>query len=89
MEGGVVKTVFGSCAWSFEEGYVHIYNLFVSPEFRLQGRAKSILQQAITVLRESGYTGEISIVADSENVPTEKLAMFYTRLGLKVYNYYG
>ena len=83
-KGQHVKTHYGHCDWSFEKDYVHIYNLFVSPKFRRQGYAKEILQQAINEIRETGYAGKISIVANKK-----RLISFYEKLGLETYTYYG
>ena len=89
MKSGFIQTSFGYCDWSFEEEYVHTYNLFVLPEFRRQGRAKAILKQSIKEIRGTGYTGRISIVAEPKgnSISAEKLILFYKKMGLEVYEY--
>ena len=83
LRNGSVDKLFGRCDWSIEKDYVHIYNLYVVPCFRRQGKAKILLQTAIDQIRLAGYVGAISIVG------TSKLRSFYTRMGLEVYDYYG
>ena len=100
-----VINAFGHCAYGFEqdsyideeenkvdgEYYVHIYNLFVYPEFRRQGKSREILQAAIDAIRETGHRGTIKIVANpkEDNVSKEKLISFYEDMGLEVFTYYG
>lgn len=79
-----IQNAFGSCEYEFKPYYVHIFNLFVKPKFRLQGKARELLQIAIKEIRETGHKEEILIVTDSK-----KLKIFYESLGLKVYSYYG
>ena len=92
MRSGSIKYFFGYCEYAFEEDYVHIYNLFVYPEFRRQGKARDILQSAINRIRETGYMDEIQIVANPNKdceISLEKLIEFYENIGLKVFEYYG
>lgn len=88
-----IKTAFGYCDWSFEKGYVHIYNLYVKTEFRGRGNAKEILRLAIDDIRSASYNGLISVVANPNKkddfVDVERLKGFYKGLGLEVYEYYG
>lgn len=88
---GSIKNNFGHCNYSFEQDYVHIYNLFVLPKFRKQGKAREILQTAIDAIRETGYTGTIQIVAKPKNnsISLRKLTAFYIQMGLEVFTYYG
>lgn len=79
-----IQNYFSSCEYEFMSDYVHIFNLFVKPKFRLRGKAKELLQIAIKDIRKTGYKDDISIVTDSK-----KLKGFYESLGLKVYAYYG
>ena len=79
-----VQNNFGSCEYEFESDYVHIFNLFVKPKFRLQGKARELLRIAIKQIRKTDHKEDILIVTDSK-----KLKIFYERLGLKVYSYYG
>ena len=74
---------FGSCEYEFKPDYVHIFNLFVKPEFRLLGKSRQLLQIALKEIRETGHKKDILIVTDSK-----KLKIFYESLGLKVYKYY-
>lgn len=92
---GCIKKYFGYCYYAFENDqngdYVHIYDLYIYPKLRRQGRAKEILQLAIKQIRSQGYFGEIQIVAKpSENsIEKQKLVLFYKSLGLAVFDYYG
>jgi ribosomal protein S18 acetylase RimI-like enzyme len=87
----LIQTPRGSCEWSVEDGYVHIYNLSVHQEFRRQGHGRFLLRKAISDIRYAGHAGDIYIVADPKDrfVDREKLVKFYESLGLKVYDYYG
>ena len=91
LKSGIIRNDHGRCEYAFEDDFVHIYNLFVFPNYRGQGRAREILQTAINVIRSTGYTGAIQIVAspEAEDVNVEKLKLFYTGMGLDVYSYYG
>jgi ribosomal protein S18 acetylase RimI-like enzyme len=88
---GIISTPDGYCNWSFEEDYVHIFNLFVLPECRRQGKAREVLKLAISKIRDKGHTGSICIVADpcDDSIDKDRLASFYERIGLDVYEYYG
>lgn len=81
----------GRCEYAFEADYVHIYNLYVLPQFRRQGHARRLLQSAIDAIRARGYTGEIKVVAlpTEDNVDVERLRLFYVGMGLSVFAYYG
>jgi ribosomal protein S18 acetylase RimI-like enzyme len=70
--------------------YVHIYNLFIHPKFRRQGKAKILLQNAIECIRKTGYNGEIQIVAEPQenSICKENLITFYKSMGLVVYECY-
>jgi ribosomal protein S18 acetylase RimI-like enzyme len=86
-----IRRKYGHVSYAFESDYVHIYNLYVYPQFRQQGKGEELLTAAIKAIRSTGYRGEIQIVA----IPTEnsisktKLRNFYKRHGLGVYTYYG
>lgn len=90
----LIENEFGKCEYSFEEDgigeYVHIYNLYVYPRFRRQGKAKELLIKAIKEIKESEEVKEILIVADprEDSISREALAAFYRRLGLKVFECY-
>jgi ribosomal protein S18 acetylase RimI-like enzyme len=89
-----IQDSYGYCEYAFEHDsfgdYVHIYNLFVCPEFRRQGHAKDLLRTAVGRIRETGYKGEIQIVAKpaDDSIPKEKLREFYKKMGLEVFDYY-
>jgi ribosomal protein S18 acetylase RimI-like enzyme len=87
---GLIKNNFGSCNYEFIDDYVHIYNLFVLPEFRRQGKAREILQSAIDAIRKTRYEGKIKIVANSKekSIDIEKLISFYKLMGLEVFTHY-
>lgn len=86
-----IETEAGSCEYAFEDDYVHIYNLFVRPEFRRCGKAREILRLAIDAIRDTGYDEEIQIVAKPQDssINLEILTEFYKSMGLSVYDYYG
>ena len=90
-QGNKIKNEYGECDYSFESDYVHIYNLFVYPEHRRKGNARKILKRSIAEIRETGYEGEIQIVADpkDETINVKRLIRFYESMGLKVFEYYG
>jgi len=89
-----IENNFGYCEYDFERDsigeYVHIFNLYVYPDFRKRGNAKMLLNEAIKAIRNTGYSGEIQIVAiPTENsISKENLKMFYKSLGLKVFEQY-
>lgn len=87
----IIKNNFGYCSYGFEVDYVHIYDLFVYPKFRRQGKGKEILNTAIDAIRETGYKGKIQIVANpkEKGVNLKKLTSFYKSIGLEVFKYYG
>lgn len=88
---GKIKIKGGYCNWAITPDFIHIYDLFVSPKYRGQGKAKYLLQRAIDVIRESGYFGDIYIVANpkEKSVNKDRLTSFYESMGLIVYDYYG
>ena len=86
---GIINNKFGYCEYSFEEDYAHIYNLFVYPEFRKSGNARTILRMAINEIR-AVHKGSIRIVANpkDEFVDKDRLISFYKSMGLDVCDYY-
>lgn len=86
-----IKNEFGYCYYSFEEDYVHIYNLYIYSNYRRQGKAREILKLAIEKIRKFGYNGDILIVAKptEDSISFEDLKRFYESMGLKVFEYYG
>ena len=87
----VIKNKGGYCWYEFIDGYVHIYNLYVKPEFRNKGYAKDLLTKTIKAIRSKGWTDEIQVVCNptEEGIDKERLGNFYESLGLTVYEYYG
>lgn len=87
----IEKNKYGSCEYSFEVDYVHIYNLYIHPEFRRRGKAREILLLVINNIRNTGYRGVIQIVANPSEkaIDKERLYRFYKSLNLEVYSYYG
>lgn len=86
-----VQENYGWCKWSFEEDYVHIYDLYILTNCRRQGKAKELLLKTIKIIRDTGWTKPIQIVADplTQDISKEKLKSFYESLGLLVFDYYG
>lgn len=84
------QQIFGSCNYSIEEDYAHIFNLYVQPEYRNKGCAKEILRRAIKHIKEDGWKDEIQIVCNptEEGINKERLWRFYESLGLKVFESY-
>lgn len=86
---------FGYCYYTTEKsdawktGAV-IYNLYVHPEYRRQGKSRKLLQYAINEIRESGYMGEIGIEATprDDSISIDKLISFYKSMNLIVLNYH-
>jgi len=81
---GKINNIFGSCEYDFEKEYVHIYNLYIDPDYRRQGKATRLLLEIIKEIRMSGYNGEISIVTNNFF-----LKEFYSKFGLRVFDFYG
>lgn len=81
-----VQNRFGYCFYASREGSALIYNLYVNPEYRRQGKAKMLLRHVINEIRDAGYVGEIEIQASpkEDDINSEKLSSFYERMGLKV-----
>jgi GNAT superfamily N-acetyltransferase len=90
-----IKSKYGYCSYSFEckehIKYVHIYNLFIFPKYRKCGNARIILQRTINQIRKRGYNGKIKIVANpkEEGIDKKRLMLFYRKMKLDVYSYYG
>ena len=59
--GLLVEMDYARCEYCFEsfkgEKYAHVYNLFVSPMYRKQGRAKKILKYIIDRIRANKFEG--------------------------------
>jgi len=87
-EDNFVQDKFGYCFYCIEPGErVFIYNLYVRPEARRQGRARRYLQYLIDEIRNAGYKDEIEIeiAPFGESVPREALERLYRSLGLTIY----
>jgi ribosomal protein S18 acetylase RimI-like enzyme len=80
-----IQNRFGYCYYEIGTNTL-IYNLYVHPEYRLQGKAKMLLKHVVNEIRERGYSGEITIetAPKDETVSREKLSIFYARIGLTV-----
>lgn len=83
-----IQNRFGYCFYELGKNTALIYGLYVHPEYRLQGKAKILLQHVINEIREADYTGEIVIEAipREDTISLEKVESFYERMGLKVLN---
>ena len=85
-----INTEFGYCRIGYEEDYAHIYDLYIFPECRNQGKAKEILLKAIERIKDYGYD-EIQIVCNptEEGIDKNRLRKLYESFGLKTFEYYG
>lgn len=93
-----IKNEFGYCCYEFVQdriitdciNYVHIYSLYVYPEFRRQGKARELLLKAIEEIRSAEFTDKIKIVAQptEDSINIDELKYFYYSLGLDVYDNY-
>jgi ribosomal protein S18 acetylase RimI-like enzyme len=81
-----IQTRFGYCFYEILQKKALIYNLYVHPEYRLQGNAKKLLRHVINEIRSANYRGKIEIEASprESTVSLKKLRIFYERIGLKV-----
>jgi len=86
-----IKNKYGHCRYGIEKDYVHIYDLFIIPEFRGAGKAKDILQTTIDVIRSTGHSGSIQILVFPKEkfVNIKRLRLFYEKMGLEVFECYG
>lgn len=91
----LIKNEYGKCNYAFETdrlgSYVHIYNLFVFPNYRKRGKARQLLQTAIEAIRQTGYNKKIQIVSKptDNSIDKEKLIDFYKSMELEVFEYYA
>lgn len=81
-----IQTRFGYCFYEVREDSALIYNLFIHPEYRGQGKARKLLRLVIDEIRDTGYTGDIKIEANpkEEGIDLGQLIEFYTSMGLKL-----
>jgi GNAT superfamily N-acetyltransferase len=81
-----IQNRYGYCFYEIQESIALIYNLYVHPEHRNQGKAGILLLHVINEIRHLGYNGELGIEAiPKENtISVEKLCSFYKKMGLKI-----
>lgn len=83
-----LKNNYGHCCYCVcsDDNCSMIYNLFIENEYRKMGHAKEFILQAIKEIRETGYSGDIKVVAEPEedSISKEDLIKFYENMGLKV-----
>ncbi len=82
-----IHTKYGYCYYALDgNGPAVIYNLYVHPEYRRQGRARKLLQSVISKIRAAGYSGLITIEAKPRDgsIDVGTLARFYENVGLRV-----
>ena len=89
--GGIIETTQGYVYWEprpDDGGYVEIHNLYVLPEFRNQGYARTMLNSAILLIRRQYPGSRIGVFVESKDlsVNLERLTKFYSSLGLEVMN---
>lgn len=86
----IINADYGHCHYCTcdKENCSMIYNLFVEKDYRRKGNAKILVKNAIDKIRETGYTGDIKIIAEPEDnsISKKKLIEFYEKMGLKVVN---
>jgi ribosomal protein S18 acetylase RimI-like enzyme len=65
-----------------------IYNLYVEPKYRRQGKGKHLIMMTIGEIKRNGYMGKISIEAKSkdQSINMKSLIHFYEYMGLEVIN---
>ena len=80
-----VQNKFGYCFYEVHETTALIYNLYVHPEYRQQGKAKMLLMHVINEIK-AGYKGTIKIetIPRENSICLKKLSSFYEKMGLKV-----
>lgn len=91
----IISNNYGHCEYEFEKDsigdYVHIFNLWIHPNFRRQGKAKELLLETIKAIRNTGWNDSIKIVASpsDDSISKDNLIKFYGSMGLEVFEYYG
>lgn len=87
----LLATEYGRCEYGITDDYVHVFNLWIYPQYRGMGHARNLIKMAILLIRLDGHRGEIQIVADpgESSIDLDRLSRFYTNSGLAVYDYYG
>jgi len=102
-ENNIIETKEGYCDWeemtdpildeegseTESESYIRINNLYVKPEFRGQGFAKSLLSASIALIEKAYPSKEIRIVPEpkEKSVDFDRLAKFYESMRLTVVAY--
>jgi len=90
-----ISNEFGYCYYVFERDCVDpeypieiafVFNLYIEPRHRRQGKARALLNEVIESIRYFGHNGEIRIEAQprENSIDHESLTSFYESLGLKV-----
>lgn len=87
IENNFIQNKFGYCFYEVTSQDAVIFNLYIHPEYRRQGKAKKLLQQVIREIKEQ-YDGEIIIEAcqRESSIDSENLILFYKKMGLKILN---
>ena len=88
MMENFIHNKFGYCFYSVQEDSAVIFNLYVHPEYRRQGKGKKLLAYVISEIREI-YSGEIDVeVVPRENsISIGRLFSFYQNMGLRALNH--
>lgn len=83
-----ITNEYGDCFYCVckDKGCSMLYNLYVEKAHRRQGKATELATMAISKIRETGYNGDIKIVAEPEenSISKKDLIRFYKSLNLKV-----
>ena len=85
QEEDFIQNRFGYCFYSIGKSCV-VYNLYIHPKYRKQGRARKLLTFVINEIRESGYNGDIGIEVSprGKSINLTSLTVFYKDMGLKI-----
>lgn len=82
-----VHTKHGWCYYSLVPGEpAYVYNLYVEPSSRRQGRGRQLLEAAIRAIRQSNYLDDIHVEAQPTEASIERdvLVAWYRNMGLVV-----
>ena len=83
-----IHNKYGYCFYSIESNNTAlIYNLYIEPEYRQKGNAKTLITMVIRAIRETGYNKEILIEARprEDSIDVKNLVAFYKKMGLKIF----
>ena len=63
-----------------------IYNLYVEPEYRKQGKATYLIKLAIEEIKLTGYDGKIGVSVEpkEKSISEKDLKAFYEKMGLVI-----